>query len=93
MPPCRCLLSETDQKEMSKAVRELIDLMPEEKKAGEEVRMNRLNICKQCGHLMDGTCALCGCYVELRSAVKAQCCPDVPKRWDACAGDGEDMSE
>lgn len=82
MPPCRCLLMESNQEEMSKTVEELVLLMPEDKKAAESTRRSRLEICRQCEHLADGTCARCGCFVELRAAVRAQRCPDVPSRWN-----------
>lgn len=82
MIPCRCLLTESDQKEMSKTVEELVLFMPEDKKASAAARESRLAVCKECEHLLAGTCALCGCYVELRTAVKLQRCPDVPCRWD-----------
>ena len=82
LKPCRCLLTESGQEEMSKTVNDLLALMPDEKKAGETARAKRLDICRQCEHLLNGTCALCGCYVELRTAVKSQRCPDLPPRWE-----------
>lgn len=82
LKPCRCLLMESGQEEMSKTVNDLLALMPDEKKAGETARAKRLDVCRQCEHLLNGTCALCGCYVELRTAVKSQRCPDLPPRWE-----------
>ena len=31
----------------------------------------------------DGTCALCGCFVELRAQKKRAVCPHVPGKWPA----------
>lgn len=41
----------------------------------------RLAICKECSHLVSGTCLKCGCYVELRAAIKKNHCADTPRRW------------
>ena len=41
----------------------------------------RLRICTECDSLMNGMCGVCGCYVEMRAAVKTHYCPDVKKRW------------
>lgn len=62
-------------------IRERIEAMPEEQRADDETVAARLAACRACDRLMSGTCALCGCYVELRAAKKLQRCPDVPPRW------------
>ncbi len=41
----------------------------------------RLALCKECDHLNSGTCMKCGCYVELRAAIKKNKCADTPRRW------------
>ncbi len=81
--PCRrCLLEDMpSQAKLAKSVRELIDLMPEENRAAPEVTQRRLDKCRKCDHLLEGMCALCGCYVELRAAKRKMRCPDVPGRW------------
>lgn len=78
--PCRCLLGESFP-EMQRSIAEYVSLLPEEQKAAPEVYAARLAVCRQCEHLRDGTCALCGCYVEARAAKKNMNCPDVPGRW------------
>ena len=70
-----------DQKALAEIIRDRIAAMPEEQRADEAVMSSRLGVCRGCDHLTNGTCALCGCYVELRAAKKAQRCPDVPGRW------------
>ena len=78
----RCLLEDMpSQAELAKSVRELIELMPEEQRALPEATQRRLSACRECDHLIEGMCALCGCYVELRAAKKKMRCPDVPGRW------------
>ena len=66
---------------LAELIRDRIAAMPEDQRADEAVMAARLEVCKACDHLMNGTCALCGCYVELRAAKRVQGCPDVPKRW------------
>lgn len=39
----------------------------------------RLLVCKTCDRLNAGTCAACGCYVELRALSPASSCPH--KMW------------
>ena len=66
---------------LSEIIRERIESLPEEQRADATTVAARLAVCKECDHLMSGTCALCGCYVELRTAKRRQRCPDVPGRW------------
>ncbi len=82
-PFCRrCLLEDMpDEAALAKSIRELIDLLPEEKRAPAEVTAQRLSLCRACDHLQNGMCVLCGCYVELRAAKRMMKCPDVPGRW------------
>ena len=82
-PFCRrCLLEDMpSQAELARSIRELVNLLPEDNRAPEEERLRRLARCRSCDHLIDGMCALCGCYVELRTAKRRMICPDVPGRW------------
>lgn len=78
----RCLLGDMpSERELAAVIRERIALMPEEQRADEAVQAGRLARCRACDHLISGTCALCGCYVELRAAKRFQRCPDVPGKW------------
>ncbi len=83
--PCiRCLLSELpDERALSEIIRERIAQMPESERATEAERQRRLSRCRACGKLNRGTCAACGCYVELRAARRRMSCPDVPDHWGA----------
>ncbi len=80
--PCRCLLAESGQKDMARLVLEYIDALPDGDRADEALRSQRLNACKACSSLQNGTCALCGCYVEARTAKQRQKCPAVPPKWE-----------
>lgn len=82
-PFCRrCLLEDMpDETALAKSIRELVDLLPEEKRAPAEVTAQRLATCRTCDHLQNGMCVLCGCYVELRAAKRMMKCPCVPKKW------------
>jgi len=78
--PCRCLLAESAP-DLAVSVREYIALLDEEHKANDVLYQERLSLCLACDHLHDGTCALCGCYVEARAAKVTQRCALVPPRW------------
>ena len=82
-PFCRrCLLADMpSQAALARSIAELIALLPEDQRAPEETRARRLDICRACDHLHNGMCALCGCYVELRTAKIRLRCPDIPARW------------
>ncbi|MBD5532570.1 MAG: hypothetical protein HDQ98_10320 [Lachnospiraceae bacterium] len=75
----RCLLREFDENEYREKLERYIVGLEEDIKAPEALYENRLSACKECEKLSEGTCLACGCYVELRAAVKASRCPH--KRW------------
>lgn len=58
-----------------------IDNLAAEERADEALYQERLAACSGCGHLSDGMCRLCGCYVSLRAAQRVRICPDLPRRW------------
>lgn len=80
--PCRCLIGEMpDEAQLAEIIRERIETIPEEERTPAGEYALRLSACRECGHLQRGTCARCGCFVEIRAAKKSQRCPDVPARW------------
>ena len=81
MSPCRCLLKDTPETELMENIREYISGLDDDIRADEEVYQKRLSICKRCGSLMDGVCLKCGCYVEMRAAVKNNRCPSEKRYW------------
>lgn len=56
-------------------LKELIDNIDEEHKTDGMLYEERLQKCTECDRLADGMCRACGCYVELRAAVKTNKCP------------------
>jgi hypothetical protein len=75
----RCLLEEIDPAQYQRDIGRLLRLMDRSEKVSEEEYHDRLKICKECEYLSRGTCNACGCYTELRAAVKRSRCPY--KRW------------
>jgi hypothetical protein len=55
------------------------DIIKAEDRSSDELYQERLGICKECDKLNAGTCLSCGCYVEIRAALKQSRCPD--KKW------------
>lgn len=79
--PCRCLLSGTNEKELLENIREYISGLDENVKADEKTYRRRLSVCEKCEKLQNGVCLKCGCYVEMRAAVKNNRCPSENKYW------------
>ncbi|PHV69923.1 hypothetical protein CS063_13140 [Sporanaerobium hydrogeniformans] len=71
----RCLIRETDQKELYHNMYTYISQLDEEIKTTKEFYEKRLEICKACKRLIEGICSACGCYVEMRAAIKVRRCP------------------
>lgn len=82
MIPCKkCLLADIDYDEYAKSLLEYIAAVPEEKRADEQLYRQRLTVCKQCDELVNGICAKCGCYVELRALKPKMYCAHEQKKW------------
>lgn len=60
-PPCRCLLGDFPEgKELAELIADYVTSLPEEFRAAPEEISRRLNVCRDCAELFDGTCRLCG---------------------------------
>ena len=70
-----------DRNEYFKSLREYIERIDEDLKVSDAVYETRLACCKECDHLIEGMCGICGCYVELRAVMKKNICPMVHPRW------------
>lgn len=81
MSPCRCLLQQAGEEKLLKNIQEYIDNLSEDIKAEEELYKKRLSICNDCDKLLNGICGKCGCYVEMRAAVKNNRCPSENRYW------------
>ena len=76
----KCLLMDIDQEAYSAKIGRILELTEESRKAGESLYKERLQVCRSCEKLAvtgeeTGTCLACGCFVELRAAIKANRCP------------------
>ncbi|EET60697.1 hypothetical protein BRYFOR_07159 [Marvinbryantia formatexigens DSM 14469] len=81
---CRkCLLREQTEAEYFKNLESYIAGLPEEVRVSQQIYEERLACCSHCENQMQGMCRLCGCFVELRAAMKVRKCPALPCRWNA----------
>ena len=79
--PClKCLLRELDEEAYMKQLHRYIVQLDPDVKTAQQVYEKQLELCKACDYLEAGTCLACGCYVELRAAVKKNRCPY--RRWE-----------
>ena len=75
----RCLLRDFSREQYEKIIVEGIKALPPEELVSDTVLSGRLQICKDCEKINQGTCLACGCYVEIRAATKKGKCPY--KKW------------
>ncbi|HJA68066.1 MAG TPA: hypothetical protein H9955_17455 [Candidatus Mediterraneibacter cottocaccae] len=79
---CRkCLLRDMPEKEFYENMYLYIRNLPEDEKTERTEYENRLAKCRQCSSLLNGMCRECGCFVEMRAAVRVRHCPLPRKRW------------
>lgn len=79
--PCRCLLKEADQNELLENIKEYISGLDDDIRADGKLYKKRLSVCEKCDRLQNGICLKCGCYVEMRAAVKNNRCPSEKNYW------------
>lgn len=70
-----CLLQEINKEEYLEKIHKYVVALDKDVRADEALYQERLSKCNGCKYLVDGTCNACGCYVELRAAVKKSKCP------------------
>ncbi len=81
-PVCKkCLLAEIDTDGIYTKISDMIAALPEENRCGDAEYQRRLKICQSCENLGEGTCGVCGCFVELRAAKKNMRCPHETHYW------------
>ncbi len=79
---CRkCRLYQESEEEFREKLKDYIANLDEEDCVDQKTYEDRLEICSSCGNILNGMCRLCGCYVELRAALKVRRCPDTVRRW------------
>lgn len=82
MHPCKkCLLAELGETDITKTIMEHIAAVPPDRRVDEPTYQARLAKCRECDELVNGMCAQCGCYVELRALKPEQHCAGVNKLW------------
>ena len=77
----KCLVRDFDSGELFRTLQDYIARMDEDIKTPEEEYEKRLTICTECESLRNGMCGICGCYVEMRAAVRTNYCPAVHGKW------------
>lgn len=72
----KCLLLEAGELSSYKTVTDYLSNLDDSLRVGDNVYDERLSCCKRCENLISGMCLKCGCYVEIRAALKGKRCPD-----------------
>ena len=75
----KCLLRDLAIEDQ-KNIKRYLDAIKPQDRVPEETYEARLAVCRECDRLTDATCQACGCYVELRAAVRHGRCPY--KKWN-----------
>lgn len=78
----KCLLRDMSEADYFKNLEQYIANLNEDDRVDQETYEKRLMICGVCEKQLNGMCRLCGCFVELRAALKVRKCPDLPARWE-----------
>lgn len=76
----KCLLLEAGENAAYQTVSDYLDTLDKSLLADDEIYQKRLLLCKSCDFLISGMCRKCGCYVEIRAALKDKGCPDYDKK-------------
>lgn len=77
----RCLSREMPDASYFQNMYDYITHMDPDIKTDESLYNERLALCKQCDQLLNGMCRVCGCFVEMRAAVKTNQCPGTHCKW------------
>lgn len=83
MSACKkCLLLEAGEQKSFAGVKDYLDTIDNSLKVDDDLYKKRLSLCRECDNLISGMCLKCGCYVEIRAALKNKACPDFDdKKW------------
>lgn len=77
----QCLYQEISSDNYFKNMHEYIENIDPDIKTSSVEYERRLSLCKQCDMLINGMCRICGCFVEMRAAVRKNYCPSEKKTW------------
>ena len=82
----KCLLLEAGENVTHSEIINYIQSLDKQLLVSDDVYNDRLGNCKKCENLISGMCLKCGCYVEVRAALKENDCPDYNnRRWNKYA--------
>ena len=71
----KCLLIDATAGKEKEIVYRYISELSKTEKAPEPLFQERLDMCRMCQWLSSATCQACGCFVEVRAAVRKHKCP------------------
>ena len=77
----KCLIQDMSDIDLKEKIKRTVDGIQGDIKASSTLYKKRLEICKMCDKLLNGMCLSCGCFMEVRAAIKEQYCPSVDKKW------------
>ncbi len=72
----KCLLLEAGERKSFETVKDYIQNLDTDLKVDDLQYKKRLSRCLSCDSLISGMCIKCGCYVEIRAALKNKSCAD-----------------
>lgn len=70
-----------DEADIAVNIEKYISIIKDSERACDTLYESRLSICRSCDQLISGSCLKCGCYVEIRAALKNSACPCSPAKW------------
>lgn len=76
----KCLLLEAGENSAYQNVSSYLETLDDSLKVDKQLYNERLQLCRNCDFLISGMCRKCGCYVEIRAALKNKSCPDFDSR-------------
>jgi len=77
----RCLIRDLNEADLALSVKEYVANLDPDDKVSDSEYERRLNTCLECEKLFQGMCRVCGCYVEMRAALKIKHCPGSNAGW------------
>ncbi|MDR3593743.1 DUF6171 family protein [Clostridium sp.] len=77
----KCLLDKLFEEKEYQHLQDYIKNLDKNIKTDDNEYKKRLDLCMQCDNLINGMCKICGCFVEMRAAIKKNYCPDAEKYW------------
>jgi len=77
----KCLLDKLFEEKEYQHLQDYIKNLDGYIKTEDKEYKERLGICMKCDNLINGMCKVCGCFVEMRAAVRKNYCPNIEKYW------------